>query len=98
MQPSYERLSSHEDEILLGQPSNAVEKYQQQEHSSSTKPYVLYLFLAVVLVLNIATFAKTLSIQADTLSSITQARDIESLPRPDPYVGLPLKTCKRSPP
>ena len=96
MQSSYERVSSHEDETLLGQPSSAVEKYQQQERSNNTKPYVLYLFLAVVLVLNIGTFAKTLSMQANTLSSIVQARDIESLPRPDPYFGLPVKTCKRS--
>ena len=94
MQPTYERLSSQEDETLLGQPSSAVEKHQQQERSSNIRPYVLYIFLAVVLVLNVATFAKTLSMQADTLFAITQARDVESLPRPDPYFGLPSKTCR----
>lgn len=93
MWPSYAPLTSHEDDTLLGEPSAAEEKTQERE-GSGFQPYALYIFLAIVLILNLATFAKTLTMQGETLSAITQARDIDRLPRPDPYVGLPSQHCK----
>ncbi|KAJ3550443.1 hypothetical protein NMY22_g479 [Coprinellus aureogranulatus] len=93
MWPSYAPLTSQEDDTLLDEPSSAVEKFRRSE-KSSIKPYALYFFLAAVLILNLATFAVTLTMQADILDAITRARDLDSLPRPDPYVGLPTKHCE----
>ncbi|KAJ3508465.1 hypothetical protein NMY22_g16609 [Coprinellus aureogranulatus] len=93
MWPSYAPLTSQEDDALLDEPSSAIEKSSRLE-KSSIKPYALYFFLAAVLILNLTTFAVTLTMQADTLTAITQARDVDSLPRPNPYVGLPSKHCE----
>lgn len=93
MWPSYAPLSSHEDDLPYGDSSSGDVKHQQRQESS-VRAYIVYVFLALVVILNLATFTKTLTMQADVLSAVTQARNIDNLPRPDPYVGLHLKHCE----
>jgi hypothetical protein len=90
-------VSSQEGEILLG--GESAEKYSSRK-KSDIKGYALYAFLALVVILNGVLFTSTMLKQQKVILTMKQERIVERLPRPDPFIGLPVKgpshsTCKR---
>lgn len=90
MSARYSLLSSQEGESPPQEQCISTAKRQTSQVSETfIKLRVLYILLSLVLIVNGVMFAQTMAMQLKTISAMTQARDIDKLPRPDPYVGLP---------